>query len=311
MAKILYLLNSKMAFPSLMRLHNEGVLAAAVVPDVQPEVVANAKMLSEQAGFALRLLSKANFKTELNEILQETKPDAALVMTFPWKIPGELLAMPPMGFLNFHHGKLPEMRGADPMFECIRQRMKEATSTVHLMVDELDAGPVLIEETIPVQPDLTYGMLAGRMAYLGEQICGKLVAAIKEGKLPEARPQDEANAKYWPKVTLDDLKVDWNKMDWMEIKALVKSCNPSLKGGIPVRVNGWQIGIHEVIEVNLEGDTGTTAPGTILTTDVQNGVIVYCKGGKGLKLEVIYSEEGILPGYKLAYYGIQPGMVFS
>jgi methionyl-tRNA formyltransferase len=81
--------------------------------------------------------------------------------------------------------------------------------------------------------------------------------------------------------------------------------------GVPVIINNWRIGVCEVGEVNLEGDARNIKPGTIVAHDMQNGLIVYCCDGKGLKLEVVYTEEGYLPGYKLGFFGITVGMAFG
>ena len=299
-----------MAFPTLQQLQNDGVLSALVTTDMHDDVVAQARAFSSQYGRPLHILAHSRFKEQLKQILDDGQPDAVIVMTFPWRIPAALLAMPRLGFFNIHPGKLPEMRGADPVFECIRRQMPEAGCTIHVMTDEIDKGTIVAQQYVPVTPELTHGMLCGRMAYLAAQLCTDLIKDIKEDRMPASLPQDESRARYWPKAGAEELRIRWDEMDLEEIAALVRSCNPVTKG-IPVTINGWQIGVYDVSAVNLEGDTSHLRPGTVITADMQNGLLIYCRNGKALKLEVFYSEEGVMPGYKLAFYGIGPGSVFN
>lgn len=81
--------------------------------------------------------------------------------------------------------------------------------------------------------------------------------------------------------------------------------------GIPTALNGWAFGICDASPVQLNGDVTGIIPGTIVALDVQNGMLVYCKDGLGLKVEVINTAEGFFPGYKLAMWGVVPGMILN
>jgi methionyl-tRNA formyltransferase len=214
-----------------------------------------------------------------------------------------------MGFLNFHYGLLPQMRGADPIFESRRQKKTVAGATVHKMDQGLDTGPVVLMEQIPLQPEYTYGMLSSQMAWLGDKMCQQLLPMLQAGQLP-ATLQNEADACYWPKINERQMSVSWKQQSREDIIALVRACNPIAKG-VPVTVNNWKFGICDISEVNLQGDASAIVAGTILACDQQNGLVVCCKEGKAVKIEVIYSAEGVFPGYKLGFFGIQPGMVFT
>jgi len=66
-------------------------------------------------------------------------------------------------------------------------------------------------------------------------------------------------------------------------------------------------------DVTLEergGDRSQPA-GTILTADATRGVVVNCRDGSALKLDVVSMDEGILPGSMLARLGIQAGERFG
>jgi methionyl-tRNA formyltransferase len=307
---IALLCNNKMAIPALQSMIAADVLCTVATAENDKEVVQLFSDIAARHDLPFNVISKNNCVDELAEWIAETKPDMVFVMTFPWRIPVSVLSIPEFGFVNFHYGLLPAMRGADPIFESIRQRLPVAGTTVHVMNADFDAGPILLQDQIPLPPEYTYGMLSSQMAYLGDKMCKQLIQDIKENKELVPKPQDEGAAQYWPKISEEELWIRWDEMSCSEIMALVRSCNPILKG-VPVIINGWKMGVSDVSEVNLQGDASAIVPGTILTVDMQNGLLVCCKDGKALKLEVVYTAEGVFPGYKLVFFGIAAGMVFG
>lgn len=308
--KIALICNNKMAYPAMQHLVAAGMVCAIATADTDQEVVMLYSRLAEKIGIPYNRISKKEHNKQIAEWLKEYSPDAVFVMTFPWRLSEDILSFPPMGCFNFHYGLLPEMRGADPVFEAIRNRKAEAGITIHLMDKGLDTGPVVMQRSFPLSPDFTYGMLCQQMAMTGGEMCAAFLMQIAAGTPIQTQVQDEQKATYWPKLKVEDISIDWDTMDVLTIKAMVRACNPIAKGA-PVSLNGWNIGICEVADVTLQGDASAILPGTIIANDPQNGLIVCCKGGEALKIEAIYTDQGILPGHKLAMWGIANGMRFS
>jgi methionyl-tRNA formyltransferase len=308
--RIALLCNNKMAMPALQQMAADGLLAAVATADKDPEVALMYGQAATQYGVPYRKIGAGQVASQLMAWLQEVQPDMVLVMTFPWRIAPEALAVPPMGFINFHYGLLPQMRGADPIFESIRQRLPEVGVTVHQMDEGFDTGAIIAREAMPLDAGLTYGMVSGRLAMMAAKMCAALCKDLASGALPAAMPQDEQLARYWPRIGEQELTINWAGMDSGQIMALVRACNPVARG-VPTSINGWKIGVCDVTEINLQGDASNIAPGTIVVCDMQNGLVVYCKDGRGLRLDVVYTAEGILPGYKLLFFGIGQGMVFG
>lgn len=299
-----------MAIPAMNRMLCEGVLCSIAIPDKDAEIEHIFSSLATANGIPWYKVERRDRIQQLIQWLDETQPDVVFVMTFPWRISPEVYTIPRLGFLNFHYGLLPAMRGADPIFESIRQSRQSAGLTVHVIDDGLDTGPVLIQESLTIAPGTTYGMLSSQMAWLGEQVCTRLINDISENKELQPIAQDESQATYWPKLSAEELIIRWNDMDSKTIQSLVCACNPVTRG-VPASLNGWTMGICEVSEVNLQGDASAIVPGTIIAIDQQNGLLVFCRDSKALKLEVVYLEEGYFPGYKLASFGIKTGMIFN
>jgi methionyl-tRNA formyltransferase len=279
--KIGVLCNNPMAIPALHRLAAAGVMCFIASADNNADSQKQIMDTAHQLGAPYHKIVHSNKQIVLQDLLETKRPD----------------------------GLLPQMRGADPIFESIRQRKAEAGATVHKMDQGLDTGPIVLKEQIPLPPEYTYGMLSSQMAWLGDKMCQQLLPMLQTGQVPAAI-QQESEACYWPKIDERQLPVRWAQQSREDIIALVRACNPIAKG-VPVTVNNWKFGICDISEVNLQGDASAVVPGTILACDQQNGLVVCCKEGKAVKLEVVYSAEGVFPGYKLGFFGIQPGMVFT
>lgn len=307
--KIALVCNNKMALPALQTMLQTGVLCSVASADTDKEVVEIIGQLSRQLNFSYTTIAKRERNAQLTSWLEVYKPDVVFVMTYPWKIPSDILAIPAFGFINFHYGLLPQMRGADPIFESIRQRRQTAGLTIHLMDGNFDTGAILMREEFPLHTGYTYGMLCAHMAMLGNNKCSELIAHLANARLPEAIPQDDAKAAYWPKVDRNEIAIKWDTMTSADIIALVRACNPIARG-VPVVLNNWQFGVCDISEIQIEGTNEGIRPGTIIAIDPANGLVVYCVDGKAVKLEVVILGEGIFPGFKLANWGVKAGMYF-
>jgi phosphoribosylglycinamide formyltransferase 1 len=54
--------------------------------------------------------------------------------------------------LNVHPSLLPEFRGLHAVKRTLEANVKETGVTVHFMVEEVDAGPIVAQERVPVLP---------------------------------------------------------------------------------------------------------------------------------------------------------------
>jgi phosphoribosylglycinamide formyltransferase-1 len=66
--------------------------------------------------------------------------------------------------VNVHPSLLPEFAGGmDAVEQALRAGVKMTGATVHLVTGELDAGPILVQESVPVLPDDTVETLRRRI----------------------------------------------------------------------------------------------------------------------------------------------------
>lgn len=301
--RIAILCNDRIALPALDHLIAAGMVVAVGMSDRPHEIQLLIRNKCRMANVPFELFNKKTFSTQLMAWLARYQPDIVLVKTFPYLVPAEAIAVPRLGFINFHYAPLPEWRGSHPLFWMIRNGATAGGVTVHQMNEQYDAGPILLQQTVGLSPGINYGFFYTQLAYTGLYLTGALLEGLKAGNLRPAT-QDHSRAKWYSRPQPADLFIDWHTMTAGEIRALVNACNPWNKGAA-TRWNGWTFGISDasVIHPVKEGQ----APGIISSMDAANGFTVSCKDGQAIRADVVYCEEGFYPGYRLAAFGLQQG----
>jgi methionyl-tRNA formyltransferase len=305
--KVLVLCNDRMALPALNKLLLSGRVAGVGMSARPNETQAIVKMLCAKANVPFRLFNKSTFAADLQQWIKALACDAVLVKTFPWKIPPALLEIPRLGFINFHYAPLPRFRGANPLFWMIKNGIAETGVTVHRMTPEFDDGPILLTSKLPIMPGATMGMVCTQLAYSGVELTGKLLQLLDAG-IVEGATQDATAAEWYGRPTPQDLFIQWAAMDAEVVKRLASACNPWNKGAA-ANLNGWMVGISYATVLPPLQQPAT--PGTILAADEINGLLIACAGNTLLRADVVYVEEGFMPGFALANFGIKAGMKFS
>ncbi len=306
--KIFVLCNSDtLAFPTLTKLNEMELLAGVGIVKSNSSLLKPAyDDLSIDKG--LYLLERKDWVRTLKEVLIKLEIDVVWVLTFPWKVPGALLSIPPLGFINFHFGILPKYKGIDPVFWQIKNREKNGGLTVHLMNEEIDEGPVLLQETMPIIPGETYGLHCQRLG----QFTMTLATKVKDLQSHEDKNYvklDPSDVIFDKKPLKEDLSISWDKDTSEDIEWLVNASNPKYRG-INTKVNGMEMRLIEVTPVNME-ESFDALPGEIVHADAIYGLIVRCCDDEFLRITVVEMAEGCFSGVKMFNLGIGRGHKFE
>lgn len=85
--------------------------------------------------------------------------------------------------LNIHPSLLPSFTGVSGGPDALAYGVKVTGCTVHYVVDDLDAGPVVIQAVVPVQADDTEESLMPRIHAMEHRIYPQAVAWLAENRL--------------------------------------------------------------------------------------------------------------------------------
>ncbi len=253
-------------------------------------------------------LSKENWTNALEQAISELQPDYVFVLTFPWKIPANLLNLLPGRFINFHFGLLPKYKGADPIFWEVKNYEPEGGLTVHLMNEEIDSGAVIIQERAPIGPGISYGLYCNQLTQNIGGWTDTLLNKLQSAPLEFVELEAVESAPDRP-PTQADLTINWGEQTALEIECLVNAANPRYGGAITTFA-GQPLRILEVTPMGGNDDM-KGAPGEIVYSDLAYGVIVICADGEYLRISIAQVAGAYISGVKLTTFGFFKGTKFG
>ena len=136
------------------------------------------------------------------DAIRTRKPDLG-VIAGTYILPEKVFGIPRLGSINLHSGKVPEYRGAAPAFWELYNGEREVGVSIHQVARSLDAGPVLLQETFPLDPAPSGDPLRYIEVYRrdvlepnGIRMLATAVNRIANGSI-EAKPQDVRRSRTY------------------------------------------------------------------------------------------------------------------
>jgi methionyl-tRNA formyltransferase len=158
------------------------------------------------------------------DALRALRPDIGVVAAYGKILPDALLAVPSHGLINVHASLLPKYRGAAPIHRAIVAGDRDTGVTIMRIVRELDAGPMLAWDALPIREDETSTQVESRLAALGAELLMETMDRIATGTAQET-PQDDSRATYAPRLTREDGTMDWTRSA-ADLHNLVRGLHP-------------------------------------------------------------------------------------
>ena len=106
---------------------------------------------------------RAAFETALQNILDQHRIDLICLAGFMRLFTAEFVQRWSGRMLNIHPSLLPLFPGLDPHGQALRAGVKTSGATVHFVIPDTDAGPIIAQESVPVLADDTPDTLAARV----------------------------------------------------------------------------------------------------------------------------------------------------
>ncbi len=217
--RVLFWGTPEFALPTLCALADDGHEIVGVVtrPDrsrgrgrrVSPSPVA---ALAERRGYRLLRPERPEGGDFLGAI-RLLGADIGVVVAYGRILAPSVLETPRLGFINLHASLLPRLRGAAPVNWAIARGYGISGVTVIRMVEEMDAGPIVVRVASAIGPDETATELSGRLSQLGARVTADTLARLDRRRISRIHgtPQDHAAATIAPKVHRDHARVDWTR----------------------------------------------------------------------------------------------------
>lgn len=157
----------------------------------------------------LALVTPAGLRsTEAREAIDAFRPDGLLLVAYGELVPRTMLDAARRPALNVHPSLLPRHRGAAPVPATILAGDVEAGVSLMIMVEQLDAGPLVGQWRLPLTGREQTPELEARLGALAADVVPGTLADWASGSLDPQR-QDEDLATYQPSFTRADGWIDW------------------------------------------------------------------------------------------------------
>jgi methionyl-tRNA formyltransferase len=207
--------------------------------------------------------------------LKSWRADVLVVVAYGLILPQSLLDAPRLGSVNIHASLLPRWRGAAPIQRAILAGDTHTGITLMRMEAALDAGPMLLQRSIPIQESDTCARLHDTLAQLGAQTLLEGLDALAVGALPPT-PQPSEGVSYAAKISKSEAAIDWGRSA-TEVDRQVRAFNPW-----PVAETAFEDTQLRILATRLCEDAEPAphgrAPGTVVAV-LDDAIVVQC--GKG------------------------------
>lgn len=122
-------------------------------------------------------LSRAEHEGQISEIIDQYTPDYLVLAKYIRILTPEFVEKYPNQIINIHHSFLPAFIGAKPYHQAWERGVKIIGATAHYVNNNLDEGPIIVQDVIPV--DHTY--TAETMASAGRDVEKRvLTSAVRQ-----------------------------------------------------------------------------------------------------------------------------------
>ena len=137
---------------------------------------------------------RAAFEHALDATLWEHRIDLVCLAGFMRLLTPWFVARWSGRMLNIHPALLPQFKGLHTHRRALEAGAKRHGATVHFVAPEMDAGPIVEQESVAVREGDTEATLAARVLEIEHRIYPRALRALAEGKIGLAAATGKAKA---------------------------------------------------------------------------------------------------------------------
>jgi len=248
--------------------------------------------------YKIPILQKEKIK-ECEEKIKNLNPGLIVVAAFGEILPREILKIPEHGCLNVHPSLLPKFRGSSPIQFAILNGEKKTGTTIILMDEKMDHGPILNQRSTEIKEVETALELRKKLAQLGSSLLLETITRWTRN-LIEPKPQDDGKATFTRALIKEDGRINWQKTAEeleREVRAFsIWPCSFTVwerRDGIKIRIKILKARVYKV-KGGIPYSIGKTLVVPQNEIGVQCGTGHFAKGFKGdlLVIEKLQKEGG-------------------
>ena len=166
---------------------DEGRLDTAIAVIISNKSDAAGLTRAREAGIAAVWLNPREYVDRdaydraIVSVLRERHVDLVCLAGFMRRISRPFLDAFPNRILNIHPSLLPAFPGLDAQAQALAYGVKVAGATVHLVTEDLDGGPIVLQSAVPVLDDDTVDTLSARILIEEHRLYPEAIRLVLEG----------------------------------------------------------------------------------------------------------------------------------
>ncbi|MHB1414611.1 MAG: phosphoribosylglycinamide formyltransferase [Chloroflexota bacterium] len=175
---------------ALLDATGSGEVPAEIVVVVSNHADAYALRRAQARGVSTAVLERKEFPSRaahqraIADVLRRAEADLVVLAGFDRVLGPEFIAAYPLQIVNIHPSLLPAFGGGlHAQADALAYGAKVSGCTVHFVTDDVDAGPIILQATVPVLDEDTADTLAARILEQEHRILPRAVGLIAEDRL--------------------------------------------------------------------------------------------------------------------------------
>ena len=127
--------------------------------------------------------SKSDFEKEIIKHLSKNKIDLIVLAGFMRILGKDLIRAYKNRIINIHPTLLPSFKGAHAIKDAFEARVPFTGVTVHFIDEEVDHGPIILQESVEIKKSDTLESLEAKIHKVEHKIYPKVIRLFCEGRL--------------------------------------------------------------------------------------------------------------------------------
>lgn len=183
------------------------------------------KLLVVEKGWQIDILQPDKLDADFEKDIKKYDADFFILAAYGKILPKWLIDLPPKGIVAIHPSLLPKYRGATPIQSVLLAGEKKTGTTLFVMDEQVDHGPIIVSRDLKVNDQDNYESLLKKLADLSGKLLIDILPKYLNGDI-KPKEQEHNKATYTKKFTMEDAYVDLKKNDSITIWKKTRALNP-------------------------------------------------------------------------------------
>lgn len=253
-----------------------GVVSQPAKPSGRKGVLTDPPLAQYAKNNGLKLLQPESIShPDALAELKSWNPDVCITAAFGQILSEGFLAVPKRATLNIHPSLLPAYRGATPVPAALLDGLTRTGVTILFTVRKLDAGPIILQESYPIEEGETNLELTPRLFAAGARMLPAALDLLRDPHF-EGTAQDQSAVTFCRKIGKEDGRIDWHRPA-AEIYRRFRAFNP-WPGSFTFSAKG-RLALTAMTPASSEQQGSGLAPGKFYFDRQREAIVVGTAAG--------------------------------